>query len=239
DTADRMATSAGSVALAGHFAAEDAPLVRRLREAGAVILGKANLSEWANFRSLRSISGWSSLGGQTKNPYVLDRNPCGSSSGSAVAVAARLAPLAVGTETDGSIVCPAGANGVVGIKPTVGRVSQAGIVPLAASQDTAGPLARTVEDAALLLGVLHGTNAAADAPSRGAGTRPVAGLRLGALRDYAGAGADPGVETAYTAALERLRAAGAILVDPIRANAGPGLRVAELTVLLYEFKAGV
>jgi amidase len=154
-----MATSAGSLALAQHRAPEDAPIVARLRAAGAVLLGKTNLSEWANFRSTRSTSGWSSLGGQTRNPYVLDRSPCGSSSGSAVAVAARLAPLAVGTETDGSIVCPASANGVVGIKPTHGLVSGAGIVPIAHSQDTAGPLARSVRDAALLLDVLAGADA--------------------------------------------------------------------------------
>ena len=158
DTADRMATSAGSVALKAHRAREDAVIVARLRAAGAVILGKTNLSEWANFRSTMSTSGWSSLGGQTRNPYVLDRNPCGSSSGSAVAVAARLAPLAVGTETDGSIVCPAGANGVVGVKPTFGAISQRGIVPLAQSLDTAGPFARSVAGAALLLRVLSGSS---------------------------------------------------------------------------------
>src|SRR6185503_2251317 len=154
DTGDRMMTTAGSLALQGVPAPRDAFIVTKLRAAGAVILGKTNLSEWANFRSTRSTSGWSSLGGQTRNPYVLDRNPCGSSSGSAVAVAARLAPLAVGTETDGSIVCPAGINGVVGIKPAIGTVSQSGIVPIAHSQDTAGPLARTVADAAMLLDVL-------------------------------------------------------------------------------------
>ncbi len=151
DTGDRMQTTAGSAALAGHFAVQDASVVKKLREAGAVILGKCNLSEWANFRSTRSTSGWSSLGGQTRNPYALDRNPCGSSSGSAVAVAAELCTAAVGTETDGSIICPSQANSLVGIKPTVGLVGRSGIIPIAHSQDTAGPMARNVEDAAILL----------------------------------------------------------------------------------------
>src|SRR3712207_3069769 len=156
DTADRMRTSAGSLALAESIAPRDAFLVERPREAGAVILGKTNLSEWANFRSTRSTSGWSARGGQTKNPYALDRNPCGSSSGSGAAVSANLAPLAVGTETDGSIVCPASACGIVGIKPTVGLVSRSGIIPISHSQDTAGPMARTVADAAALLGAMVG-----------------------------------------------------------------------------------
>ena len=154
DTADRMITDAGSLALAGSIAARDAELVERLRTAGAVILGKANLSEWANFRGKHPVSGWSSRGGLTRNPYALDRSGCGSSTGSAVAVAADLCAVAVGTETDGSITCPASVNGIVGIKPTVGLISQAGIVPIAHSQDTAGPMARTVADAAILLGVL-------------------------------------------------------------------------------------
>src|SRR5262245_50131818 len=188
DTADRMATSAGSLALAEHHARDDADIVTRLRAAGAVVLGKTNLSEWANFRSTRSTSGWSSLGGQTRNPYVLDRNPCGSSSGSAVAVAARLAPLAVGTETDGSIVCPAGINGVVGIKPTHGTVSGRGIVPIAPSQDTAGPIARTVRDAALLLAAIADERAAAPAVAAAAraaaAPATLAGVRLGVYRRY-------------------------------------------------------
>ncbi|MFA6110686.1 MAG: amidase family protein, partial [Candidatus Latescibacterota bacterium] len=154
DTADRMTTTAGSLALDGSIPARDAFVVQRLRQAGAVILGKTNLSEWANFRSTRSTSGWSSRGGQTRNPYALDRNPCGSSSGSGVAVAASLCAAAVGTETDGSIICPSTHNGIVGIKPTLGLVSRTGIVPIAHSQDTAGPMARTVADAAVLLGVL-------------------------------------------------------------------------------------
>src|SRR5208282_2938376 len=154
ETADRMMTTAGSRALEGWYAPGDAPLVARLRAAGAVILGKTNLSEWANFRSSHSSSGWSGRGGQTHNPYALNRTPSGSSSGSAVAVAANLCAVAVGTETDGSIVSPASINGIVGIKPTVGLVSRTGVIPISHSQDTAGPMARTVRDAALLLGVL-------------------------------------------------------------------------------------
>jgi len=156
DTADKMQTTAGSLALAGSIAPQDAFLVAQLRAAGAIILGKANLSEWANFRSSRSSSGWSSRGGQTHNPYALDRNPCGSSSGSAVAVSANFCAAAIGTETDGSIVCPSHANGIVGIKPTLGLVSRAGVIPIGHSQDTAGPMARTVTDAALVLGALTG-----------------------------------------------------------------------------------
>jgi amidase len=230
DTADRMATSAGSLALAEHHARDDADIVTRLRAAGAVVLGKTNLSEWANFRSTRSTSGWSSLGGQTRNPYVLDRNPCGSSSGSAVAVAARLAPLAVGTETDGSIVCPAGSNGVVGIKPAIGTVSQSGIVPIAHSQDTAGPLARTVADAALLLDVL----AASGVPPEGPGS--VAGLRVGVVRNFGGAGRDDAVESSFTAALRQLEAAGLVLIDPVMAAPPPEVSNAERLILVAEFK---
>jgi amidase len=156
DTADNMKTTAGSLALENNIAVKDAFIVKQLREAGAVILGKTNLSEWANFRSGKSCSGWSSRGGQTKNPYVLDHNPCGSSSGSGVAVSANLCVVAIGTETDGSITCPASVNGCVGIKPTVGLVSRSGIIPISFTQDTAGPLARTVQDAAILLGLLTG-----------------------------------------------------------------------------------
>ena len=156
DTADKMLTTAGSLALSGNYAAQDATVTRKLREAGAVILGKTNLSEWANFRATHSVSGWSSRGGQTRNPYTLDRNPCGSSSGSGVAVAANLCAAAVGTETDGSIICPSHASGIVGIKPTLGLVSRAGIIPISHSQDSAGPMARTVADAAILLNALAG-----------------------------------------------------------------------------------
>ena len=158
DTADKMMTTAGSLALMGHIASKDAFIVTKLREAGAVLLGKTNLTEWANFRSSKSCSGWSSRGGQTKNPYIIDHNPCGSSSGSGVAVAANLCAVAVGTETDGSVTCPASVNGVVGIKPTVGLLSRSGIIPISFTQDTAGPLARTVTDASILLGLMTGVD---------------------------------------------------------------------------------
>src|SRR3954469_7514699 len=165
DTADRMLTTAGSLALEGSRPAKDAALVTRLREAGVIILGKTNLSEWANFRSTHSTSGWSGRGGLVRNPYALDRNACGSSSGSGAAIAANLAAIGVGTETDGSIVCPSGTNGLVGIKPTVGLVSRSGVIPIAHSQDTAGPMARTVADAAVLLSAMAGVDPA-DADSK-------------------------------------------------------------------------
>src|SRR5882672_8525767 len=158
DTGDQMLTTAGSIALEGNHASKDAFIVSKLRESGAVLLGKTNLSEWANFRSNRSSSGWSSRGGQTKNPYALERNPCGSSSGSGAAVAANLCAIAIGTETNGSILCPASINGVVGIKPTVGLWSRSGIIPISATQDTAGPMARSVTDAVILLGALTGVD---------------------------------------------------------------------------------
>ena len=160
DTADKMATTAGSLALVGSKPPEDSFVVKQLRKAGAVVLGKTNLSEWANIRCTYSTSGWSGRGGLTRNPYALDRNPCGSSSGSGTAVAASLCAVAVGTETDGSILCPSSVCGIVGLKPTVGLVSRAGIIPISHSQDTAGPMARTVRDAALLLGVLAGIDPA-------------------------------------------------------------------------------
>jgi amidase len=232
DTADAMTTSAGSLALAEHRASRDADVVATLRTAGAVIIGKTNLSEWANFRSTASTSGWSSLGGQTRNPYVLDRNPCGSSSGSAVAIAARLAPLAIGTETDGSIVCPAGVNGVVGLKPTHGLVSGRGVVPLAASQDTIGPLARSVADVALLQSVLAGTE-----PSIGvAHDQPeIVGLRIGVVRDHQRIGSDATVDVAFERSLLRLRSAGAVLVDPVIVGLSLATERAEMLVLLAEF----
>src|SRR5207249_10381029 len=169
ETADKMMTSAGSLALEGSIAARDAFVVQRLREAGAVIIGKTNLSEWANIRSGHSTSGWSGRGGQTLNPYVLDRNPCGSSSGSGAAVSANLCAVGVGTETDGSVVCPSNANSLVGIKPTLGLISRTGIVPIAHSQDTAGPMCRTVTDAAIMLGALTGIDARDDATKESAG----------------------------------------------------------------------
>ncbi|HUO67221.1 MAG TPA: amidase family protein, partial [Gammaproteobacteria bacterium] len=251
DTGDAMATSAGSVALARHRAAADAPIVARLRAAGAVLLGKANLSEWANFRSMHSTSGWSSLGGQTRNPYVLNRSPCGSSSGSAVAVAAGLAPLAIGTETDGSIVCPSAVNGVVGIKPTLGLLSGRGIVPIARSQDTAGPIARNVRDAALLLRAIEEprarptdhawpiTSAISRLPSAREDGRPLAGRRVGVVRDYSGAGKDPDLDAAFGRWLDQLRALGAELVDPVSIGLGEAVESAEMTVLLHEFHAQI
>lgn len=246
DTGDRMATSAGSLALADHRAPDDAFIVARLREQGAVILAKANLSEWANFRSTHSSSGWSSLGGQTKNPYDLLRNPCGSSSGSAAAVAANLTAVAVGTETDGSIICPSSITGIVGIKPTVGLVSRDGIIPIAHSQDTAGPMARSVRDAATLLTAL----AAQDASDPAARDRPDAvvdyaadledatleGKRIGVLRTYSGAGNDARVDDIFEDSIELLAANGAEIVDPVEIET-KGMGDAEYEVLLYEFKA--
>ncbi len=245
DTGDRMATSAGSLALAGHRAPDDAFLVARLREAGAVLLAKANLSEWANFRSSHSSSGWSSAGGQTGNAYDPRRNPCGSSSGSAVAVSANLTMLAIGTETDGSIICPSATNGIVGIKPTLGLVSRDGIIPIAHSQDTAGPMARSVRDAALLLDAL----VAADATDPATAGRPAPpryaegleasrldGRRIGVLRSYGGAGSDPRVERIFEQAIATLVAGGAEIVDPIEIDT-QGMDAAEYEVLLYEFKA--
>jgi len=246
DTADGMRTSAGSLALAEHTARADAHLVRRLRDAGAVILGKTNLSEWANFRSSRSTSGWSARGGQTRNPYAPERNPCGSSSGSGAAVSANLAAVAVGTETDGSIVCPASTCGVVGIKPTLGLVSRVGVIPIAHSQDTAGPMARTVADAAALLGALAGPDprdaatGARDAVFAGDYARfldpdGLRGARLGVARAYFGF--HPGVDRVLAAALAAMRQAGAVLVDPADLPASGPYEADELEVLLYEFKA--
>jgi amidase len=239
-----MVNSAGSPALANHRPKADAFLVARLRAAGAVILGKTNLSEWANLRSPRSSSGWSARGGQTKNPYVLDRSPCGSSSGSGSAIAANLAAVAIGTETDGSILCPSAMNGLVGLKPTVGLVSRSGIIPISASQDTAGPMTRSVADAAHLLDAIAGTDPA-DAATAQARIAPYAaalkpgalkGARIGVLR--AGTGYQPGVDAAFERALQTLRDAGADVRDATIANAG-AWREAEIELLLYEFKDGL
>jgi amidase len=249
DTGDRMMTTAGSLALTGASAAHDAFVAARLRESGAVILGKTNLSEWANFRSTKSTSGWSARGGQVKNPYALDRNPCGSSSGTGAAIAANLAAIGVGTETDGSIVCPSGANGLVGIKPTVGLVSRTGIVPISHTQDTAGPMTRTVADAAILLGALTGTDArdSATAASRGKASRDyrpalkadgLKGARIGVARKRY-FGYSPATDTLIDAAIADLKAQGAIVVDPADIPTGAKLDDCELEVLLYEFKAGL
>jgi len=245
DTADQMYTSAGSLALADHVPPEDAFIVKRLRNAGAVILGKANLSEWANYRSSRSSSGWSSVGGQTRNPYDTARTPCGSSSGSGVAVAADLTVVAIGTETDGSVVCPAGINGIVGIKPTLGLVSRSGIIPIAHSQDTAGPMARSVRDAAILLTVMTGVDAddpaTSDAEihhdySANLTADGLRGKRIGVLRSFYGAGSNPNVEAIYEASIAALREQGAEIVDDIEIDTR-GMSTAEGEVLSYEFKA--
>lgn len=242
-----MATTAGSWALDGSTPS-DAFIVQRLRAAGALIIGKANLSEWANFRSGPSSSGWSGIGGQTNMAYVLDRNPCGSSSGSGVVASADLAVAAVGTETDGSVVCPSGANAVVGIKPTVGLLSRAGIVPISAEQDTAGPMARNVTDAAVLLGAMTGVD-----PADPATTGQVAfsdytqfldagaleGARIGVYREGSfeteGAAIDPDVSAIMEDTIEALEAAGATVIDPVDVPVGPAFDP-EFTALLCEFK---
>ena len=223
DTADKMHTTAGSLALADSIAALDATVAAKLRAAGAVILGKTNLSEWANFRSTHASSGWSGRGGQTKNPYALDRNPCGSSSGTGAAISANFAAVGIGTETDGSIVCPAATNGLVGIKPTLGLVSRAGIIPIAHSQDTAGPMARSVADAVLLLNAVIGGDSR-DPPSaageqhrvdysRYLDAHGLQGARIGVVRKLAGF--SPDVDTVLAQNIADLKAAGAIVVDPV------------------------
>jgi len=247
-TRDRMATTAGSLALEKAPPPEDAFAVRRLREAGAVLLGKTNLSEWANFRSTRSTSGWSGRGGQTRNPYVLDRNTSGSSSGSGAAAAAGLCAAAVGTETDGSIVSPSSVNGLVGIKPTVGLVSRSGIIPISRTQDTAGPMARTVADAAAVLGALAGADSG-DEATREADVRGsrdylkfldpegLRGARIGVIRSFFGF--HDRVDALIEARLEDMKRLGAILVDPVEFPSGRELGSAEFEVMLYEFKAGL
>lgn len=246
NTADRMQTTAGSLALEGHHAAQDAGLVEKLRAAGALLLGKTNLSEWANFRGKCSTSGWSSRGGLTRNPYALDRTACGSSSGSGAAVAADLCVVAVGTETDGSIICPAQTNGVVGLKPTLGLVSRSGIIPIAHSQDTAGPMGRTVEDAAILLGVLAGPDAR-DRATRSSAKRGHAdytrlldaaglkGSRIGVARNLFGT--DARVAKIMEESLDVMKQAGAVLVDPADLKTSGKFSKTEMEVLLFEFKA--
>jgi amidase len=244
-THDRMSTTAGSLALAGSIPPRDSFVAEKLRRAGAVILGKTNLSEWANFRGALSTSGWSGRGGQTRNPYVLDRNPSGSSSGSAVAVSANLCAVAVGTETDGSILSPASFTGIVGIKPTLGLISRSGIIPIAHSQDTAGPMARTVSDAALLLGALGGSDprdsATVEADARAERDYSLTlngglhGMRVGVARVYFGA--HPRVDELMESALAELERQGATLIDNIGLKKSPELEAAELEVLRYEMKA--
>jgi amidase len=246
DTHDRMQTTSGSLALEGHYAGRDAFLVERLRAAGALILGKTNLSEWANFRGKPSVSGWSSRGGLTRNPYALDRSACGSSSGSGAAVAANLCAASVGTETDGSVICPAQTNGIVGLKPTLGLISRSGIIPIAHSQDTAGPMGRTVEDVAILLGAMTGVDRRDQAT---AGSREYAladyrsnldsnglrGARIGVARNMAGS--DRRVLAVFERSLEVMRAAGAELIDPADVANFDKFGKSEIEVLLYEFKA--
>jgi len=245
-TADRMTTTAGSLALAGSIPIRDAWVVCKLREAGAVLLGKTNLSEWANFRSTRSTSGWSGRGGQTRNPYALDRNPCGSSSGSSAAVAANLCAAAIGTETDGSIVCPSSANSIVGIKPTVGLVGRSGIIPIAHSQDTAGPMARTVADSAILLGAIAGRDPLDPVTRESAGKshadyavfldpKGLAGARIGIPRKLFGF--HDRVDQLMNTAMEAMKAHGATLIDPVEIGSLGKLDDPEYQVLLYEFKA--
>ena len=245
ESLDPLPTTAGSIALLGNVTGRDSGVAERLRAAGAVILGKTNLSEWANFRSERSSSGWSAVGGQTRNPYEPDRSPCGSSSGSGVAVAAGYVPIAVGTETNGSVVCPATANGVVGIKPTVGLVSRFGIVPISHTQDTAGPMARTVTDAVVLLEVMIGaderdpaTGIAASAASwRLRDHLTEDGLedaRIGVLRSHAGFHSE--VDALLERAIADLERAGATVVDNLELEGPDGLGEAAYDVLLYEFK---
>ena len=245
-THDRMMTTAGSLALLGSIPPRDSFVAQKLREAGVVILGKTNLSEWANIRSTHSTSGWSGRGGQTHNPYALNRNPCGSSSGSGAAVAGNLCAIAIGTETDGSIICPSNANGCVGIKPTVGLLSRAGIVPISHSQDTAGPMARTLADAAALLGALTGVDANDSATAASSGKaqsdytrfldpKALRGARLGVVRKAFGF--NPAVDRIMEEALAEMRRQGAEMVDPADLPTWGKWRDQENEILLYEFKA--
>jgi len=244
-TADNMMTTAGSLALKGFRSTRDAFIVQKLRAAGAIILGKTNLSEWANFRSTRSTSGWSSRGGQARNPYVLDRSPCGSSSGSATAVAANLCSVSIGTETDGSIVCPAHINSVVGVKPSIGLVSRTGIIPISHNQDTAGPIARTVEDAAILLNAMVGVDPEdaqsvtneKDIPADYTEFLDSDGLkdtRIGVARNFFGG--NELVNQVIDKAIEKMEKAGAIIIDQLMLDSVKELREPEYEVLLYDFK---
>lgn len=248
DTHDRMMTTAGSLALLGSIPLRDAFIVQRLRAAGAVILGKTNLSEWANFRGERSTSGWSGRGGQTKNPYALDRNPSGSSSGSAVAVAANLCAAAIGTETDGSIISPSSLCGIVGLKPTIGLISRSGIIPISHSQDTAGPMTRTVRDAAIMLGVLAGADPRDAATSASSGKlhldyirfldpHGLRGARLGVARKFFRSGT--AAAKVLESCLQQLSKLGATVIDPADDPALGRFGEAEGEVLHYEFKSGL
>lgn len=248
DTADKMQTTAGALVMAGHIAASDAFIVKKLREAGAVILGKTNLSEWANFRSTKSCSGWSSRGGQTKNPYILDHNPCGSSSGSGVAVAANLCVVAVGTETDGSVTCPASTNGIVGIKPTVGLASRTGIIPISATQDTAGPMGRTVKDVAILLGAMTGIDAADIITKESEGkihldytkfldANGLKGKRIGVEKKQQGN--NQYMHMLQKKAVDLLKQQGAEIVEIEYIDKINALGDAEFELMQYEFKAGL
>src|SRR3954463_2361044 len=243
DTADKMMTTAGSLALLGNIAKQDSAVAARLRAAGAVIIGKTNLSEWANIRSSHSSSGWSGRGGQTRNPYALDRNPCGSSSGTGAAISGNFAAVGIGTETDGSIVCPSSANGIVGIKPTLGAVSRAGIIPIAHSQDTAGPMCRTVTDAAILLSALTGVDAYDPATAASAAKAQadyakfcdpngLKGARIGVARKSFGF--SDAVDALMEQALDVMRKQGATLIDPADVATMGKFDDSESTVFLYE-----
>ena len=250
-TADKMETTAGALALVGAKPREDSTIARQMREAGLVILGKASLSEWAYFKSLPGSSGWSARNGQARNPYALDRTPCGSSSGSAIAVAASLVTVSIGTETDGSIICPAGVNGVVGIKPTVGLTSRAGVIPISATQDTVGPFGRTVADAAALLGAMTGVDPRDAATQASAGksetdytrfldANGLRDVRIGVPREgYFGY--SPKADAAANQAIAAMREQGAVIIDPVKIPNfdRAALTAAEIIVFLYEFKAGV
>ena len=248
DTSDKMQTTAGALAMQGHIAGQDAFVVKKLRAAGVVIMGKTNLSEWANFRSTKSCSGWSSRGGQTKNPYILDHNPCGSSSGSGVAVAANLCTVAVGTETDGSVTCPASTNGIVGIKPTVGLVSRSGIIPISATQDTAGPMGRTVKDVAILLGAMTGIDEADAVTKESEGkTHPdytkfldataLKGKRIGVEKKTQGD--NQYMHALQQKAMDLLKQQGAEIIEIEYMEKISKLNDAEFLLMQHEFKDGV